>query len=237
MAIEEQHIKTAGASRRTGVPPVQKEKIGVSPVRKRRRGAYLPHWTREGAIYAINFRLADSVPQSVLRAWEAEREDIVRNAERRGTPLTSYEHERLDYLYSEKVERYLHSGKGACWLKDEQIARIVSNALLQFNGERYRLYAWCIMPNHVHVVLQPISECSLPDILHSWKSFTSKEANKILCRKGTFWRTEYYDHLIRNDQDLAHHIEYAWSNPDKAGFRDWKWRWKKDTHERDAHGT
>jgi len=228
---------------RTGVSPVQNKNLaGVSPVQKSkttgvslvhkepylqiRKGAYLPHWTREEAAYAVNFRLSDSLPQSILRSWLTEREDIIITAEQRGTPLTPDECRELDYLHSEKVEKYLHNGRGACWLKDDRIARVVADAFMHFDGIRYKLYAWCIMPNHVHIVVRPKQNHSLPTIIHSWKSFTAKRANKILKRKGVFWRVEYYDHLIRDEQDFAHHIAYIWSNPDKAGFRNWKWRWK-----------
>ena len=90
------------------------------------------------------------------------------------------------------------------------------------------------MPNHVHVVVQPfagrkntggtpVPRSELPDILHSWKSFTAKEANKLLGRQGDFWQEEYYDHLIRNEADFRHAVRYVLDNPIKAGLKNWKW--------------
>ena len=119
-------------------------------------------------------------------------------------------------------------------MNDDRVAVVVSNALLHFDELRYSLAAWCVMPNHVHVVVKPFSGVTttagtavplaeLPEILHSWKSFTAKEANKLLRRSGEFWQTEYYDHLIRNESDFRHAVRYVLNNPIKAGLKNWKW--------------
>ncbi|MGI6389782.1 MAG: DNA methyltransferase [Kiritimatiellia bacterium] len=151
-----------------------------------RHGAYLPHWTQENATYVVVFRLCDSLPSEVLRQWIMEREDIVKTASQAGRDLSESERQRLAVLYAEKVEKWLDSGYGACWLKDERIASIVRDALAHFDGPRYTLLAWCVMPNHVHAVLRPAAGHNVADILHSWKSFTAKKANEILNRSGEF---------------------------------------------------
>ena len=79
------------------------------------------------------------------------------------------------------------------------------------------------MPNHVHAVLEPINGHELPDILHSWKSFTSKEINRILGSRGELWEAEYYDHLVRNEKDFNAQVEYVLTNPVRAGLKNWKW--------------
>jgi REP element-mobilizing transposase RayT len=190
---------------------------------KVRQGAYLPHWTRQGAIYATTFRLIDSVPQSILRAWEFERDDIVRTARQLGRELTSSEQRRLEQLFAEKIDRYLDAGRGECWVYRDDVAASVSGALGFFEGVRYKLLAWCVMPNHVHAVLEPVGEHTLPEILHSWKSFTANKCNKELGRTGAFWHPEYYDHLVRDDADLHRQVEYVLSNPGRAGLTGWKW--------------
>lgn len=190
----------------------------------KRRGAYLPHWTKENGIYAVCFRLADSLPQSRLARIKWERASIEQRAKDR--PLTEWERLRLLALHQEKIERFLRSGHGACWLKRPEIASIIRNAFLRFDGARYRLLAWSIMPNHIHVVVQPRNGKHLPSILQSWKGFTAWKANKILGRSGPFWQTEYYDRLIRSRDELRHHIEYAWLNPEIARLKDLQWRWK-----------
>ena len=190
---------------------------------KIRQGAYLPHWTRGDAVYAVNFRLADSLPSSVVKTWEFEREDIIKTARQMNRPLTASEETRLDILFSEKVERYLDQGKGACWMRKNEVATTVQNALRHFDEDRYRLHAWCVMPNHVHAILQPYGGFELADILHSWKSFSSRRANRVLGCTGKFWQPEYYDHLIRDESDFDRQVEYALANPSRAGLKNWKW--------------
>jgi len=83
------------------------------------------------------------------------------------------------------------------------------------------------MPNHIHVVVEPLVSKKLSEIIHSWKSFVAKEANKHLGRTGEFWQTEYYDHLIRDEAEYVHALRYVMENPIKAGLVKWPWVWMK----------
>ncbi len=215
------------SDRSTGVPPVPGDVENTTDIRIR-QGAHLPHWTRAGGVYAVTFRLADSIPQSVLDGWAAERNELPLRANELGREMTTVELTRLEKLHSEKFQKYLDSGAGECLLKEDAVARLVAEAFKKFDGERYNLAGWCIMPNHVHVLVQPIGEFDLAKILHSWKSFTAHAANKLLGRFGPFWQAESYDHLIRDDADLDRCLEYAWSNPDAAGLTNWPWRFRAD---------
>jgi hypothetical protein len=78
------------------------------------------------------------------------------------------------------------------------------------------------------VVFQPLAEHKLATILHAWKSYSAKEANRILQRSGNFWQREYYDHLIRNERELQRCIQYVLNNPKKAGLKNWAWAGSKD---------
>ena len=213
----------------TGAPPVSNPSAEPPAPLGVRQGAYLPHWSRQGAIYAITFRLFDSLPREVAEAWRGEREAIMQVARQANRPLSADELRRLRRLHSEKVDKVLNAGHGSCWLRHDGVAKLVADTLAKFNGVQHHLLAWCIMPNHVHVVLQPLPSFDLPRILHSLKSWTAKAANELLQREGEFWQAEYYDHLIRDDEDLAHCVEYAWSNPEEAGLKNWKWRGKADS--------
>jgi valyl-tRNA synthetase len=249
----------------TGVSPVSGMGVspmsptGVSPVFDssidKRRGSYLPHWTREGATYAVGFRLADSLPAKVLESWKKEREEIVQRAKSQERSLTTLERKELHQLYSARVESFLDAGQGACHLRIPEVAEVVQNALQHFDGQRYELIAWAVMPNHVHAVVRPLPGHELEGILHSWKSFTAKQANTILGRQGQFWQEEYYDHLIRDEEDFCGNVNYILANPAKAGLKDWAWVGMKkiqeqgqdgpethgqdarETHGRDAHAT
>ena len=230
----------ATSRRGTGVPPVVESShgqdahatqdahaspIGLDPCLPVdiRQGSYLPHWTQEGATYAVNFRLFDSLPAETLRQWLAERDDILKTAARTGRDLSDEERQRLLELHSAKIEKWLDAGHGSCWLKDERIARLVRDALAHFDGSRYDLFAWCVMPNHVHAVVRPAAGHALSEIMHSWKSFTVKKANALLDRTGEFWQAEYFDHLVRDEDDFRKQVNYVLTNPARAGLTNWPW--------------
>jgi valyl-tRNA synthetase len=178
------------------------------------------------------------MPVKVLEQWRVEREKIVHNSTSQGRELTLQEQQELVRLYSDKVESYLNAGHGRCYLRESKIAELVANTFKHFDGERYDLIAWAIMPNHIHVVLIPREGVELSEILHSWKSYTATQANKLLNRTGDFWHSEYYDHLIRDEEDFAHQVNYVLSNPIKAGLENWPWVGAKmDSHGQDARAT
>jgi menaquinone-specific isochorismate synthase len=205
-----------------GVPPAVFLPLGSSLTIRSRR---LPHWEVEGAVYFVTFRLADSLPKRALQKSDWKRKDIQATASKMGRGLTASERRRMEQLQSRRVEKSLDTGAGKCFLKDNANALVVVNALKEFDGSRYWLFAWSVMPNHVHVLFQTIGNISLAGILHSWKSFSAKAANQILGRRGEFWQREYHDHLIRNTTEFDRAMKYVMENPSKAGLKDWPWVW------------
>src|SRR5258706_6266426 len=105
---------------------------------------------------------------------------------------------------------------GSCVLQRADIAMIVQNALLHFHRQRYLLIAWCIMPNHVHVIFAPHSGNLPNSILHGWKSFTAHEINRVLGTTGPVWERESFDHLVRNIESLEGFVRYTEENPVQA---------------------
>ena len=188
----------------------------------------LPHLKKEGAVYFVTFRLADSLPAHAVARLKHERRAVLEQARAGKSPLTWYEEQQLLAWYCDKVEALLDAGHGACWLSKPNVANLVSGALKHFDGQRYGLRAWVVMPNHVHAVVWPRPGHTLSSILHSWKSFTSSKANEMLHRTGKgFWQTESFDHWIRDDEEHARLAAYVVNNPVKAGFcqrpEDWAW--------------
>lgn len=239
-AIPPPHQEKHGQDGHATVPPVNTPDTAIPPPDQenhgrdghatvKRQGAHLPHWTQTGATYAVTFRLADSLPAGVLRTWNLEREELTRTAKLESRPLTHAEQQRLRQLHSERVEKYLDAGAGNCWMKNPKVADLIESTLKHFDGDRYHLLAWCVMPNHVHVVVQPLGTHSLPDILHSWKSYSSRLALKLVGQSGTFWQAEYYDHIIRDEDDLWHAIEYILANPTAAGLQNWRWVGRRES--------
>jgi len=108
--------------------------------------------------------------------------------------------------------------RGSCVLGRPEAAKLVQTSLLYFEGRRYYLSSWSVMSNHVHVVVTPLADYTLSAILHSWKSYTSTEINKLLNRNGELWERESFDHLIRSENDWQKFVEYTEYNPVEAGL-------------------
>jgi REP element-mobilizing transposase RayT len=162
---------------------------------------YLPHFDSQDVVQFVTFRLADSLPREALaRLADSDKPETLR-------------HEMLD------------RGWGACWLQSAPIARCAENSFLEFDGERYRLHAWTIMPNHVHVLFSVVPGVSLGTVVGSWKRFTGRHANALLGRSGAFWQSEYWDRFIRNEAHFAAVQTYIDQNPVKAGVVDHAHDW------------
>jgi REP element-mobilizing transposase RayT len=203
-------------------------------VRIRQRGR-LPHWEREVGLYFITFHLADSLPQQVLERI-SERYRILDAAKRAGANLLP-DQKALVAEYSPKmIEEYFDRGIGACFLRDPRIGELVANALRFWDGKRYRLVAWCVMPNQVHVIFCLFPGQELADVVRSWKNYTARKANRILGRTGAFWQREYYDRLIREEGELDRAVQYVLGNPERAGLVAWKWVWSAGVDARTTAG-
>ncbi|HEY5298718.1 MAG TPA: helicase C-terminal domain-containing protein [Verrucomicrobiae bacterium] len=179
-------------------------------------GRHLPHWRQDGSTYFVTFRLADSIPQSKLREWEREMTDwLKKNPEPHTIEQKAEYHER----FTEKFQRWLDAGMGECVLRRPEISAVVEEALRHFDGERYMLGHYIVMPNHVHAVVRPVQGHLLKDILHSWKSFTAHKLNEILGREGQLWQDESFDCIVRNEIQLEKIGFYIRENPVKAALK------------------
>lgn len=166
---------------------------------------YLPHFDGGCDLpQSVTFRLADSVPTAVIEQWICELKH---------QPSAEGEAE-----VRKRIEKFIDTGYGACHLRDPRIGLLVESALLYFDSVRYQLHAWVVMPNHVHTLFTLRTGWALSEIVGSWKSFTSKEANRILNRSGQFWMEDYFDRYIRNAEHYDNAIDYIENNPVKAGL-------------------
>ena len=180
----------------------------------------LPHWRQTGVYYFITFRTSDSLPKQVQnklrhqqKAWLEKHcldSDLVLDS------LADDLKKEYYYLFSKRIHELLDSGYGNQDLLDFQISQVVEKALKYFDGCRYILDAWVIMPNHVHLLMRTLGDNSLSAIMHSLKSYTAKEINKIRGRTGSFWAKESFDYIVRSYGQLEKFREYIKSNPIKG---------------------
>ena len=158
---------------------------------------YLPHCDKPGLVQLVTLRLVDSLPTSRRGEWEH---------------LLKIEDARAR---RKELESYLDRGVGECWLRSPRVAECVEEAMRFHHGERYELLAWCVMPNHVHVLVH-VCDWPLAKMLQNWKSISAIAANKVLKRSGAFWQREYWDTFMRSEEQEKTAVRYIESNPVKA---------------------
>ncbi len=141
--------------------------------------------------------------------------------------LTRADHTKREAELSRRQHEWLDQGHGSCVFRDDACAEIVEKALLHFDEQRYRLFAWVVMPNHVHCVVDMHPEWSVSEVVHSWKSFTAKEINRHRGTSGTMWQPEYHDRCIRNAEHFQAAVRYVHDNPVQARLveRPDEYRW------------
>jgi REP element-mobilizing transposase RayT len=171
------------------------------PVHRTRRN--LPHWSQEGRLYFVTWRLADSLAQETLARIEADRQAWRR--EHGGKPLeelSPFLQRRWYELFHHRVQQWLDAGHGSCVLRKPEAQRIVVEALRHFHDERYHLGSFAVAGNHVHVLVAPNDGVTLSSVMHTWKSYTANEINKALGLSGRF------DRILRNQIHLERVEEY-----------------------------
>lgn len=207
-------MKFSDATMRAGTPALllEKEKGWHS------RG-YVPHFDVSGLYQAITYRLGDSLPGSAGVPPASPPQSDAEKQERR-----------------QKIEQQLNKGYGSCILRDREIAKIVVDAWTHFDGKRYELVAYVVMPNHVHVLIKTYEGFPVSKVVHSWKSYTAHAINKHLkgrdvggrdARAPKVWQNDYFDRFIRDGRHFAQAVAYIHENPVKAGLcghaGEWPW--------------
>lgn len=221
----------------------------------------LPHIHPPGSILFVTLRLVGSIPKAVTQRWKAERTWFAKEMARidrqvndnqsstnlnQQARLLSFQR-RWFMRFEEILDK---AERGPVWLKNEKVAQLVVDSLKYRDGKVFQLNSYCVMSNHLHTVFRPFlderslrldlsagrpryfsDESPLDVIMHSFKSYTANEANKLLDRAGAFWETESYDHVVRDETEFYRIQNYVVKNPVKAGlvsdWRDWPWSWKR----------
>lgn len=195
----------AGKRRWSSPPNPEAAKQGFRGWNER---GYLPHRDEPGLTQFVTFRLADSFPESLRGEWKHLWE------------IENDQHRRAE------LEAYLDRGRGECHLRQPEIASLVEGAVRFFQGERYDLRAWVVMPNHVHALFK-VEATPMAEILESWKKHTAQKANRLLKRRSEFWQADYWDTFMRDGEHELGTRAYIESNPAKAGLvlnpRTWQW--------------
>lgn len=177
----------------------------------------LPHLDSPDTLQFISFRLADSLPQEVLAQWQQQ--------------LTSLLDQERTTAVRQRMEDYLDQGYGCCALSHPSLAMTLQQAFKHHHAERYELLAWCVMPNHAHVLIKPA--WPLAKIVQSWKVWSARWARehaaglRLELPERGLWMRGYWDRYVRDELHLLAVVEYIHQNPVKAGLcakpEDWPW--------------
>jgi putative transposase len=180
----------------------------------------------EGFPIFLTWNLDGAMPAEAIKRLQAERERLERQPVRAGETARERRIREGKLLFA-CADRILDGARsGPLDLASPEAAKIVENALLFGARERYQLFAWCVMANHVHTLLTPRWE--LKKVTQGIKGYTAHEINGIIGRRGQrFWQDESYDHWARDEQEMHRIIQYIENNPVAAGLReraeDWPW--------------
>ena len=191
----------------------------------------LPHYHPTGYPLFITSRLAGSLPLEILTELKVQRESELKTVKNN----VSDERYKIKKEYFHCYDDWLDKcAFGPHWLQADNIAQIVAKEMQNLNGKRYRLMAYCIMPNHVHLLIESLisrqanhqgrsAKYPVTDTLRLLKGRTARDCNLELKRNGSFWQHESYDHFVRDEQELEEIILYILNNPVKAGLvKEWK---------------
>ena len=182
------------------------------------KGTRVDHWDLANCVYHVCFRLADSVPQDVLNAWRSEREALLARRQGEGLPIDPEEFEHALWVLSDRAAEFLDSGYGACLLAEKGAGDLVRETILHDHGSKYIVHALGIMPNHVHVLVQPLTDSSLMKIVDQWKRITAHRVNKLLGRNGQVWREDHYNRIVRDREEYRNQLNYVSGNDMVMGW-------------------
>ncbi|MFC5454846.1 transposase [Prosthecobacter fluviatilis] len=187
----------------------------------------LPHWDQAQSTYFITWRTADSIPRVVWQRWRQERNSwLLAHDINPASRDWRLDFEMLDEAarddfrqFARSLESELDGCHGECALRDPQIARLVADALHHFDGSRYVLGDYVVMPNHVHLLVGGLAREAMLKQVESWKRWMAIGINQTLGRSGRFWQDESFDHLVRNEASFEKFRAYIARNPVMAGLK------------------
>jgi putative transposase len=197
-------------------------------------GKKLPHFDHVGKIFFITFRLENSIAVPVAIAIKKERALAIKNIEKTlSKELQQAEYYKIERQYFQKYEGLLdHPTYGDRYLSEPNCLKIVKESLHHFDGTLYRLEAYCIMSNHVHLLIDTSIQLSegdksfdtdlqeykfVKDIMFRIKGRSARYLNLERKTTGTgVWAHENFDRYIRNEKHFFYALDYTLQNPVKA---------------------
>jgi putative transposase len=166
---------------------------------------YIPHFDGAGLVQHIVLRTANSLPSEMLKLVATEDIDKRRS----------------------RIDRALDQSQTGKIFNDVACANVMVHGLRHFCGTRYDLLAWCVMPNHIHIVVLIYPDHNLGQVVRSWKTFVTSEINRLQKSSGPIFAKDYFDRFMRDGIQTERAIAYVENNPVAAGLciepQNWAW--------------
>jgi putative transposase len=194
----------------------------------------LPHWAQTGTICFLTWRTADSMPRDIVALWISQRNALLAKVgirvdeagfgdngwhwKRLVTRLPKDARWSLQCDLTDRFDEQLDACQAECLLRKPELATIVGNCLRKFDGTRYELTDFIVMPNHVHLLVAFRDEDGLLRQCAAWKRYSARAINRVLGRQGDFWQEESFDHLVRSESQFEHYRGYIGTNGRRANL-------------------
>ena len=206
----------------------------------------MPHIDMPGHLTFVTFRLAESMPREVVERWHDEIElwlqehnlagRTVEDVLNSGDIDESLKNE-LRQFKNRKWHGHLDDCHGDCPLRRPRLAEEVAKSLLHFNGVRYDLERFVVMPNHAHVLIQMHAGYQLRKELGGIMRFSGRVINGFTGRSGEFWQSEPFDHLVRSLNQFRYLQQYIYDNPAKAELTKGEYLFWEHSHDSESRVT
>jgi len=183
----------------------------------------------------ITYRLKFTLPSKIMEEFARRRQEWLKeweNALPEDKQAAKVREAGLRFAWFDELLDKSFEVPG--FLQSQEITDIIATAFQHFNGLRYRLIAYCVMPNHVHALILPLQDAegnsfSPARIIYGWKRYTANRINRSLGRTGSLWQKESYDHVVRDEKEMINVTEYIIQNPVRAGlvknWEEWPGTW------------
>ena len=174
-------------------------------------GSQLPHWNQQNCVQFVTFRLADSLPQQKLQEYREMKAQWEKSHPKPWDEATKKEYNNT---FATIIDKWIDAGYGDCILQDCNLRDILANTILRYNGDRYIIHAFVIMPNHVHVLFSPRESNLVQDIVGGWKKFSAMAINRQMeCKGKKIWEHDSFDHMVRSWERYQETVKYITRNP------------------------
>ncbi|MCH8527430.1 MAG: transposase [Kiritimatiellae bacterium] len=187
----------------------------------------LPHWHQPLRLQFFTWNLGDALPVKAMARLKRERESWLYQHPK---PWSDEEYQIYFERFTDRIDRWLALGRGESIFREVKAAGLMAEVLQFHEGKKMRMDAFVIMPNHIHCLAQLCGETTVSELMHSWRSYSALQLNRLRNRKGKLWSEDFWDRVIRSPENYWHVRKYIKDNPRKANLSEGNYLlWMRDT--------